>query len=108
MGILISFNVQGLEWAAEIVKKAADPEKLDRIVNELGETGLDVASSICPVRTGYLKSTIAHVHTSMTSVVSVGARYAIFVEFGTWKMAARPFMRPAYYYVLETARGIQW
>lgn len=106
--VQIFFNVEGLEWAVETVRKASNPERLDKIVNDLGEIGYDFATSLCPVRTGYLRSTIKHVHSWMTSIVFVGARYAIFVEFGTYKMSAQPFMRPARYVVIEAANQIKW
>ncbi len=33
---------------------------------------------------------------SLRYVVSASAHYAIYLEYGTYKMAARPFMRPAF------------
>jgi len=55
------------------------------------------AESICPVRTGYLKSTI---HFTMLESLNyefgADADYASYVEMGTWKIAARPFIRPAF------------
>lgn len=50
-----------------------------------------------PVDTGYLKSTIESVSVSRAkeAEVRVGAGYAGFVEYGTYKMAAQPFLGPA-------------
>lgn len=69
------------------------------------EDGLEVANSLTPVRTGYLKS--------RNQVVPVGwqgnvyeadlmndAEYAIFVELGTVHMPAQPFISPG----MEAAR----
>lgn len=50
--------------------------------------------------TGHLVASFKKVQSTTGSVVSVRvtntAKYAMFLEFGTRKMAARPFMRPAY------------
>ena len=54
------------------------------------------AMMIVPVRTGYLRSTIfAEILDNFTIIFGATAHYAAFVEYGTVKMAARPFIRPA-------------
>lgn len=52
---------------------------------------------LCPVDTGLLSSTIHAEQVGDTVYVSVGegAEYWIYVEYGTSKMAAQPFIRPA-------------
>lgn len=61
------------------------------------------AQSIAPVRTGFLKSNI-HVEPvekktdQVIGTVKSDADYSSFVENGTFKMAAEPFMRPAVTY----------
>ena len=59
------------------------------------ETIADIARRLVPVDTGYLKSSIYALHLARHSQVKVGAKYAGYVEFGTYKMAAQPFLRPA-------------
>jgi HK97 gp10 family phage protein len=55
------------------------------------------AESICRVRTGYLRSTI---HFTMLEDLNyefgADADYASYVELGTWKTRAQPFIRPAF------------
>lgn len=55
----------------------------------------DIARRLVPVDTGYLKSSIYALHLARHSQVKAGAKYAGYVEFGTYKMAAQPFLRPA-------------
>lgn len=61
------------------------------------------AQSNAPVRTGFLKSNI-HVEPvekktdQVIGTVKSDADYSSFVEFGTYKMSAEPFMRPAFTY----------
>lgn len=55
----------------------------------------DIARKIAPVDTGELRSKIIAVHLSKTSNVEARAGHSGFVEFGTYKMAAQPYLRPA-------------
>jgi len=56
---------------------------------------LDVAQANCPVDTGNLRDSAFM--QALVGDVSFGfsAEYASYVEFGTYKMAAQPFLRPA-------------
>ncbi|MCD8391211.1 MAG: HK97 gp10 family phage protein [Firmicutes bacterium] len=53
------------------------------------------ARELCPVDTGYLKSSISSSVDGGAAYVSAGAPYAAYVEFGTSKAAAQPFLVPA-------------
>lgn len=54
------------------------------------------AKALCPVDTGRLRNSITHQQYSEdTEVIGTNVEYAPYVELGTHKMAARPFLRPA-------------
>jgi len=58
------------------------------------------AKQIAPKRTGFMANNISvepvkKTATSVTGTVNAKADYSSFVEFGTYKMSAEPFMRPA-------------
>ena len=58
------------------------------------------AKHIAPKRTGFMANNILvepvkKTATSVTGTVDAKADYSSFVEFGTYKMSAEPFMRPA-------------
>ena len=54
------------------------------------------AKALAPVDTGALKSSIqAQPEGDLAARVDVGAEYGIYVEFGTRKMRAQPFLEPA-------------
>jgi HK97 gp10 family phage protein len=59
------------------------------------------AKSIVPVRTGALRDSIkTEMVGDLAAVVGSDLYYAVFVELGTRRMTARPFLTPA----METAR----
>lgn len=71
-------------------------------VDDLAEGALVIAveaENNCPVDTGYLRSTVFVQKNGNDVEVGFEAPYASYVEFGTYKMAAQPFLRPA----LDTA-----
>jgi len=91
---------------------------LDKLMEQIGATAgatIEAASSamkkttgkvqvqakqIAPKRTGFMANNILvepvkKTATSVTGTVNAKADYSSFVEFGTYKMSAQPFIRPA-------------
>lgn len=54
------------------------------------------AKSLCPVDKGILRASISHEVTDNTATVGTNVEYAPHVELGTYKMAAKPYLYPAY------------
>jgi HK97 gp10 family phage protein len=75
---------------------AAIPGNKDKAVRSTAFYILGEAVKSAPYRTGYLRST-GGVDTGYSNFVNVQftAEYAAYVELGTYKMAARPFLTPA-------------
>src|SRR5712692_10290859 len=71
----------------------------DAVTSSLGDAANEIANlaqRYAPVRTGALRDSINAEQTGpMSYGISADAEYATFVEFGTIRMLARPFMRPA-------------
>lgn len=70
------------------------------VATEVKRATLDVeakAKALTPVRTGTLRRSIHSVfeHGGLTGLVGPSVLYGKFVEFGTRRMGARPYMRPA-------------
>jgi HK97 gp10 family phage protein len=81
----------------EILLQAA--EVAFRELDDRGRRVVARAAQLVPVRTGALRSSIGH-EVRMTAdgpvlIISATAPYAGFVELGTSRMPARPFIRPA-------------
>ena len=55
----------------------------------------NLAQQLVPVRTGYLQSTIYAKIREWVAEIGAESHYAVFVEFGTRYVRARPFLYPA-------------
>ncbi|MEM0313798.1 MAG: HK97 gp10 family phage protein [Candidatus Bathyarchaeia archaeon] len=97
MALAVTFEVGGVEELAEKLNRL-DEALFKHVHQQLLRWALilrETARGYAPVRTGYLRSSIyATVH---DWVVQVGAKasYAMFVEFGTRYMRAKPYLAPA-------------
>jgi HK97 gp10 family phage protein len=93
-------------WSVQIVedtftqKLAGASARLHEIAfNILDQGGADIetmAEQLVAVRTGYLRSTIYHKVEGLSLEAGATADYAVYQEFGTSRMAAHPFLRPAF------------
>ena len=63
---------------------------------KIAEQAIEIAKSIVPVDTGRLRDSIRILEQGQNYVV-IGSdvEYAIAIEFGTYKMAAQPYLGPA-------------
>ena len=95
----MSFSVSILEDTATQMLKSVSENLKAKVHNKISAIGVEMvayAQSICPVRSGYLRSTIFFiVKVTLEFEFGATAEYAIFVEMGTYRMAAQPFIRPA-------------
>jgi len=86
-------TIQNLQRIHPAIKKHMGPalEKCCLIVISDAKPG-------CPVKTGLLSSSLTFEVDSelLVGVVGTNVFYAPYVELGTWKMAAQPFLGPAY------------
>jgi HK97 gp10 family phage protein len=87
-GLVVVYNIIP-EVIAEVEAKAQ--VTVAKVAHDIAED----AKSRAPVRTGYLRDSIVVDGEGKAGFVTAGAEYAGFVEYGTYKMAARPFMTPA-------------
>src|SRR5215203_2557595 len=87
------FTIEGLE-ELNVLFKNLGPEITKQFHDITGKFATSILSQMnqrVPVRTGYLKSTIASSVSPNLTELYVTADYAKFVNYGTRRMAARPF-----------------
>lgn len=93
-----------IDWHPEQVTAEVEKTAMDRL-EQAGEAVADRARGLVPVLSGKLKATIRVVRLKGDPKLNIrvyagnrekgGAFYAHMVEYGTTKMKAKPFLRPA-------------
>lgn len=88
----VTVNEDNTEEASQGIVRA-----LDRALEEIGLAAEGYAKRACPVDTGRLRNSITHAVEGSEDAVYVGTdvEYAPYVELGTRRTAAQPFLRPA-------------
>lgn len=72
------------------------PEAVSAIVRKAAFDVEANAKSVVPVDTGKLKNSISSEFPSQTkAIIAPHTEYAVYVEYGTRKQRAQPYMRPA-------------
>jgi HK97 gp10 family phage protein len=86
------------EWTP-MMEKLSSGFLLNLVQQQLGIVGqnmVDAAKGLAPVRTGFLRDSIGCDIEGLDLTLYAGADYASYVEFGTRRMSAEPFLRPAF------------
>ena len=97
MSIEISCDVKGIEEFQDALRNF-DSAMQRQVHRQLVSWAADVkalARQLVPVRTGHLRSSIYAKISEWVAEVGAEATYALFVEFGTHRMRARPYLYPA-------------
>lgn len=78
-------------------------EELLRFLNETAKVALEecglaaegYAKRLCPVDTGNLRNSISHTQSDNTEYIGTNVEYAPYVELGTSRTRAQPYLKPA-------------
>ena len=98
----MNISVSGIEEALAAVNRLSDIEgALTEGISDGAHAAAQSARELCPVRTGALRASIKAESSGTHAQISADCPYAGYVEFGTYKMAARPFMVPGLYSARE-------
>ena len=95
MSVQISVNFSNFNVLSSCFECLCEqyPEAVKQAMTNIGQDILETANTLVPVRTGYLKSTLAIEQPSNFQLkVKATAPYAYYVEFGARKMSARLFL----------------
>ena len=97
MAVEVKCDVQGVrEFQAAM--RNFDSALQKHVHRQLASWAADVkalAKQLVPVRTGHLRSSIYAKISEYVVEVGAEATYALFVEFGTRRMRAQPYLYPA-------------
>lgn len=66
-----------------------------RALERIGLQADGYAKDLCPVDTGNLRNSITHTSDGKAAYIGTNVTYGKYVELGTVKMAAQPYLRPA-------------
>lgn len=71
-------------------------DAIDAGLEMIGLTAENYAKKACPVDTGRLRNSITHTQSGDNSeIIGTNVEYAPFVELGTSRQAAQPYLKPA-------------
>lgn len=90
----MDINFKLREDLSELIMQASE----NQIMRALEKVGIDAeryAKLMCPVDTGRLRNSISHTHDKNTVYIGSNVEYAPYVEFGTSKQRAKPYLEPA-------------
>ena len=97
MSVEISCTIEGVQDFVRAMDRF-DSAMQRHVHRQLVSWAADVkalARQLVPVRTGHLRSTIYAKIREWVAEVGAEATYALFVELGTRRMRARPYLYPA-------------
>ncbi len=80
-------------WKTDFTKLIKDA--VQKSLTEAATIVEATAVTLAPYKTGTLRNSITKKVGNEYAIVGTNLDYAIYVEYGTAKMSARPFMRPA-------------
>lgn len=66
-----------------------------RALERIGLQAEGYAQDLCPVDTGTLRDSITHTADRNAAYIGTNVEYAPYVELGTRRAAAQPFLKPA-------------
>lgn len=77
-----------------------------RALMRIGMQAEGYAKDLCPVDTGNLRNSITHTEDKKYSYIGTDVEYGKYVELGTRRAHAQPFLKPAAVDHVETYRNI--
>jgi HK97 gp10 family phage protein len=97
-------SVKFQDNSAEILK--AFEEATERALEKIGLVAEGYAKKLAPVDTGRLRNSISHEVDGQDVYIGSNVEYAPYVELGTARQKAQPFLKPAATEHSQTYKGI--
>lgn len=75
--------------------KSAMTSAIARALEKIGLVAEGYAKRLCPVDTGRLRNSITHTDDGEAEYIGTNVEYAPYVELGTSRTRAQPYLKPA-------------
>ena len=100
MGLYAEFSPEDFGFPSDFSASTEDGDvyvevNYSEAIDDAINTFMEIATSLVPIDTGYLCSTISAYSDGDTVCFSADAEYAQYPEYGTWCQAEQPYFRPA-------------
>ena len=97
MSTEIEFFIEGGDDLVRAIRNRFNEDKVARVVKRNTSQAQKTAMRLARVKTGTMRRSITMSVdvTGLAGYLTAGADYSIYHEFGTRKIEAKPFMRPA-------------
>lgn len=89
----MAFNVKLFDNSDEV--RSVFDEAIERALEEVGLAAEGYAKLACPVDTGRLRNSISHTQDDRAAYIGTNVEYGPYVEFGTSRQRAKPYIKPA-------------
>ena len=91
----IDFDTAGFERSLDNVLRNVEAN-MERVIQGTLDVAETRAKALAPVDTGKLRSLISGERQGTVGILTSQAEYSVYVEYGTSKTRAQPFMNPAF------------
>lgn len=91
----IDFDTAGFERGLDNVLRNIEAN-MERVIQGTLDVAETRAKALAPVDTGKLRNLITSERQGTVGVLTSQAEYSVYVEYGTSKTRAQPFMNPAF------------
>lgn len=91
----IDFDTAGFERGLDNVLRNVEAN-MERVIQGTLDVAETRAKALAPVDTGKLRNLITSERQGTVGVLTSQAEYSVYVEYGTSKTRAQPFMNPAF------------
>lgn len=89
----MAINIQIEDYSEEFLRELA--VKVPAALEECGLVAEGYAKRLCPVDTGNLRNSITHTLNGNAEYIGTSVEYAPYVEMGTTRTRAQPFIKPS-------------
>lgn len=90
---MADFSVRIEDHSEEFLRELA--AKIPVALEECGLVAEGYAKRLCPVDTGNLRNSITHTQSENAEYIGTNVEYGPYVEMGTTRARAQPFIKPA-------------